>query len=107
MEIFCLLRISKTKINYVSVFIKPFVCASLCAVVAFTSYKFISRILPAGDISSHINGMTIAACVAIVLAVIVYVLGLLFTRALSKDDIIMLPKGEKIVKALEKYNLLG
>lgn len=106
-EIFCLLRISKTKINYVSVFIKPFVCAALCAVVAFTSYKFISRILPQGDISSHINGMTIAACFAVLLAVIVYVLGLLFTRALSKDDIIMLPKGEKIVKALEKYNLLG
>ena len=106
-EAACLLKLSKTKINFVSVFIKPFACAALCAAVAFMSYKFFARIFPAGDISSHINGMTVSACISIVLAVIVYALGLLFMRALSKDDIIMLPKGEKIAKILEKYKLLG
>ncbi|MBQ6624563.1 MAG: polysaccharide biosynthesis protein [Clostridia bacterium] len=106
-EVIALLKLSKTKINYVSVFIKPLGCSALCAIVAFTSYKFLSRIFPVGDISSHFNGMTIASCIAIVLAVIVYFLGLLFSRALSKDDIIMLPKGEKIAKVLEKYKLLG
>ena len=106
-EAICLLKISKTKINYVSVFVKPFICSAICAFVAFGTYKLISRILPAGDISTHINGMTIAAVIAIGLAVIAYALSLLFLRALSKDDIIMLPKGEKIAKVLEKYKLLG
>jgi len=106
-EIIALLKVSKTKINYMSVFVKPFGCAALCAAVAFASYKLFARIFPPADISSHINGMTIAACIAIVFAVIVYVLGLLFSKALSKDDIIMLPKGEKIAETLEKYKLLG
>ncbi|MBQ7580755.1 MAG: polysaccharide biosynthesis protein [Clostridia bacterium] len=106
-EAVCLLKLSKTKINLMSVFIKPFACSAICAFTAFGSYKFISRILPAGDISSHLNGMTVAAVVAIGLAVISYALSLLFLRALSKDDIIMLPKGEKIAKVLEKYKLLG
>ena len=33
--------------------------------------------------------------------------GLLLLRALKKEDIMMLPKGEKMAKILEKYSLLG
>ena len=37
----------------------------------------------------------------------VYLVGLLLLRALKKEDIMMLPKGEKMAKILEKYSLLG
>ena len=60
-----------------------------------------------GDPESMLNGNTIALVIAVAAAVIVYVLALLFIKALSKDDLEMLPKGEKISKKLEKLGFLG
>ncbi len=40
-------------------------------------------------------------------AAIVYSISLLLIKGISKDDITMLPKGEKIAKVLAKYGLLG
>jgi stage V sporulation protein B len=37
----------------------------------------------------------------------VYIVALLLCKGLSKEDISMLPKGEKIAKVLEKYKVLG
>jgi hypothetical protein len=37
----------------------------------------------------------------------VYGIALLLSKGLSKEDILMLPKGEKIAKTLEKYKVLG
>ena len=43
----------------------------------------------------------------IIAAVVIYVLALLFTKSIVRDDVKMLPKGEKICKVLEKYDLIG
>jgi stage V sporulation protein B len=45
--------------------------------------------------------------IAVGLAVVVYVISLLVFRGLAKEDVVVLPKGEKIAKTLEKYKLLG
>ena len=45
--------------------------------------------------------------IAVMIAVAFYEVALLFSRAISKDDVAMLPKGEKIAKILEKYGLMG
>ena len=54
-----------------------------------------------------INGNTIALVIAVAAAVLVYVVALLFLKALSRDDLEMIPKGEKIAKKLEKLGFLG
>jgi stage V sporulation protein B len=45
--------------------------------------------------------------VAIAVAAVVYIVMLLVTKALSRDDIEMLPKGEKFAKMLAKLGLIG
>ena len=60
-----------------------------------------------GDADKMINGSSIALVIAVAAAVLVYVLALLFMKALSRDDMEMLPKGEKIAKKLEKLGFLG
>jgi len=42
-----------------------------------------------------------------VVAVIIYVIALLVLKAFTKTDLLMLPKGEKIAKALEKRHWIG
>lgn len=107
-ELICLLRETHLRPDAVSVFIKPFFCAILSGASAWATYglcnKLLLKSLPA---SGLLSANTIAAVLGILMAVLIYVLALLLLRALSKDDILMLPKGEKIAKTLEKYRLIG
>lgn len=82
--------------NFVTVFIKPLLSAVLCAVTAYAGYHLINMAIPTKP----------ATILAVVLAVIVYFVALLLFRAITKDDIKMLPKGNKIAKTLEKHHLI-
>ncbi len=102
-----LLRISKVKVNWASILIKPLICAALCGVTAFASYGLLSKIFPAGNTESILNMGTVSTVIAVGLAVIVYAISLLLVKGVAREDISVLPKGEKIAKTLEKYGLLG
>lgn len=102
-----LLRVSKVKVRWMSVFVKPLICASLCGITAFTSNALLNRIFPAGNTDSILNAGTFAMLISVGLAVIVYVISLLLLKGIAKEDVAVLPKGEKIAKTLEKYGLLG
>lgn len=95
-SIYKIQKIAKTGLDYVSMFIKPLIAGVLCGITAFIVYRA----------TSGISG-SIATLAAIAAAVAVYVIVLVFIRGIAKDDVTMLPKGEKIAKTLEKRNLLG
>lgn len=80
-----------------STFIKPFAAAAMCGIAAIGSYKLLVLAI----------SPKLSTAISIIFAAIIYAICLLFFRALSKDDIIMLPKGKKLVKILEKYGLIG
>jgi len=83
--------------NFKVVIIKPLFASIICAVSAWVSYALISRVLP----------VAISTILAVIAACIFYVVFLLLLRAITKSDIIMLPKGNKIVTILEKYCIIG
>ncbi len=115
LNMYFLLKISKTRVNFTSVFMKPLICAMLSAAAAWSSYSLCERFLSArlagisagGIAGKLLSPNTFSTLFAIGIAVLVYILSLLLTKALSKDDVTMLPKGEKISKTLEKYGLLS
>ena len=88
----------ETKIipNFNSIIIKPLICAIISSVSAYLSYNLLSNL---------ING-NISTIIAIVVAGVVYALMLLLIRAINKNDLLMLPKGNKIAKVLEKLKLI-
>lgn len=102
-----LLKFAKVKINLVSVFFKPLVCAVLSSLVGYMAYVGIEHLFPASDYSTRFNGSTISCIIAVIIIMVVYLISMLLIRGLSEEDIKMLPKGEKIAKMLEKYKLLG
>lgn len=107
-NLFSIIKISGVKINLTSVFIKPFACAAISGVTAFATVKVFSKVLAnLGEADSMLNGNSVALVIAVAAAVLVYVLALLFLKALSRDDLEMIPKGEKIAKKLEKFGFLG
>lgn len=83
--------------NFMSVLIKPLFASGFCAVAAYFSQLLFCKFMPD----------RIATCVAIVIGSIVYVIALLCVKAISHDDVSMLPMGQKISKVLEKHNWIG
>ena len=102
-NMFYLLRVSEVRVNIVSILLKPLLAAGVSAAAAWGVYRACDVFLT-GKIP-HLNIIALALSVAA--AVILYAAALLLCKGLSKDDISMLPKGEKIAKTLEKYKLLG
>ncbi len=102
-----LLRISKVKVNWASILVKPLICAALCGVTAFAAYGLLSKIFPVTNTESILNMGTVSTVIAVGLAVVVYAISLLLLKGVAREDISVLPKGEKIAKTLEKYGLLG
>lgn len=102
-----LLRISKVKVNWASILVKPLICAALCGVTAFAAYGLLSKIFPVTNTESILNMGTVSTVISVGLAVIVYAISLLLLKGVAREDISVLPKGEKIAKTLEKYGLLG
>ena len=102
-----LLRISKVKVNWASVLLKPLICAALCGVTAYAANGLLTTIFPSDPSQSILNMGTVSAVISIGLAVVVYAISLLLIKGIAREDVIVLPKGEKIAKTLEKYGLLG
>lgn len=95
------------KIDFKTVIVKPLIAAVLCGGSAYVSYMILCRVLTFGDMGGRLNGQSLACIISIGVAVVVYGITVLFTKTLVKNDILMLPKGEKIAKILEKYKLIG
>lgn len=83
--------------NFVSVFIKPLLASGFCAIAAYLVQSLAEK---------FISGK-IATCFALIAAGAVYSIALLCLKAITYDDILMLPKGQKIAKILEKHNWIG
>ncbi len=107
-NLYSIIKITGVRVNFASVFLKPFACSAISSITALVTVKVFTNILGGfGDAESMLNGSTIALVIAVAAAVLAYVISLLFMKALSKDDLEMIPKGEKIAKRLEKYGFLG
>ena len=94
---YMLLKNTKISLNLTSAIIKPIIASLFCGVFA----KILIWLLR-GKILN-----LIAVVLSIFFAIVVYVLVLLSIGGLSRDDIILLPKGEKFIKILAKLNFIG
>lgn len=110
MVVYGLAALAKTaeiKYDWKGTFLKPLFCAVLSGIAAWAVNGIYEHFIPAEGLSSFLSADNIAVIAGVFAAVVCYALSLFATRSLSKDDILMLPKGRKIVKVLEKYGLIG
>ena len=99
--IYFLCKETKIVPDFISIIIKPGVSAIACAICAYFAYVLSDNLLGNNIISSNIS-----VIISIFVAGIVYLMFLFLVRGINKSDILMLPKGNSIVKALEKVKLI-
>ena len=78
--------------SYIKVFAKPLLAAALMGGAAWASYGLLTHFLSLGN--------RLATIGAILVAVAVYVVLVLALRVISKEDLALMPKGEKIARIL-------
>ena len=98
-NLFYLFKYTKVKFNFVSVAVKPVIASLFSGAAAWGTHYLLLKFAHFGN--------TVNTIAAILAAVIVYAAVLLLIKALSKEDVLMLPAGEKIAKVLEKIHVLG
>ncbi|MDD2362446.1 MAG: polysaccharide biosynthesis protein [Oscillospiraceae bacterium] len=97
LSLYKLRRSLNTRIKWRSIFIKPTFAAICSSAAAWASNGLLSKV----------TSGTAATLSAIVIAVIVYIWVLLTIKAINRDDVLMLPKGQKIAQMLAKFNWIG
>ena len=97
LAVYVLSEVTHIKLSLFHLLFKPFIAALLCGFTAALSFDFISSKWES----------SLAVIPAIALGACVYFVAVIFLGAVRKDDILMLPKGEKIAKILEKWSLIS
>ena len=100
-SVYVLIKETKIIPNFGVIIIKPALSSIICIAAAGGLYKLMSGIISPSRMHDLI---IIIACM--ITACVLYVLCLFIFRAITKDDILTLPKGNKIVTVLEKYRIL-
>jgi len=95
-EIILLCKYTKVVPNIMATFIKPLIAGALCGFAAWSGYGLMTRFI--GEVLSG----RIITVVSIVFAALIYFISIVLLKVLTKNDVLMLPKGEKIAKVLEK-----
>lgn len=89
-------RTTKTRPDFIGVFIKPLISSALmgfvCYVVYYTSYN----VYPSNSISLILS---------IVSGVISYFIFMVLIKGITRNDLKILPMGKKIIKFLDKMNI--
>lgn len=101
-----LLKQTKVKLNFKETFLKPSVAGILAGISAYVFYHLFETILPEGQPGSRLSGFTLATFLALIIAIVIWLIALLALRVLTKENIRTLPKGEKIARVLEKHGLI-
>lgn len=85
----------KLDLTFTKFVVKPIIATAIMGICSYFIYLTLSGII----------ATKLATIVAIGFAIIIYGLAVLVLKIFKKDEILMMPQGEKIVKVLEKLKI--
>lgn len=105
LDLFIIARVIPRRPQYVEVFAKPVLASLLMGAAAWAVYGLAEKILsrvPEGETQAVLSrtGGAIATLGAIGVAAVVYGVLIVALRAITRDDLSLMPKGDKIVRLL-------
>lgn len=86
LDVYFVRRITKIRLNFNDILWKPLISSIFMGALVFVSYRGFGYFI----------GSKLSTLLSVVTGMTAYLIGLLFLKALKKEDLLMLPKGEKI-----------
>ncbi len=96
-DIYCLVKYSKVLPNLKTTILKPLLAALLCGAAAFGTNALLSIFIDS----------RVVTIIAILVAIIVYVLAIAVLKCIDEEDVATLPKGEFLVKIFKRFGIIG
>ncbi len=93
---FTLCRLTGIIPDFISIMVKPLLAAIVCGLTAYFSEIVYDAFLI----------QKAATVLAVLTAIVAYIIAMFLFRAVKREDILQMPKGNKIVKVLEKHKLI-
>lgn len=85
------------RFEWMNVFVRPFICAVFMGAITYCSYRLLKMFIP----------FMFACIISIGVAVIVYAVSLIAFKAITKDELLNMPKGHMIYRLLKKVHLMN
>ncbi|MBE7034961.1 MAG: hypothetical protein E7402_02405 [Ruminococcaceae bacterium] len=116
-------KVMGTKMPLMDFVVRPVLASGVMGIGAAFTYQFAAKILGIAPLSFLINFMPqsapvtpilaserikvlIALAASIFVAVLIYVIMVFVLRLIKKEDVIMLPKGERLASLLQRFHLI-
>ena len=102
LNIFWIIKLMKVKFSATEFVVKPIVCVAAMAAAVIAAMSFINGVIPSSGRIFYI----ILTVVCIAVGALTYCVMLFVTKLITYDDVLMLPKGEKIANYMLKFRLI-
>ena len=100
LDLIIIARVIPHRPRYLPILMKPLIASGLMGGSAWAVYGLLSKLLGRGKVGLTNPGNALATLAAIAVAGVVYLVLVAALRLLSRDDLALMPKGEKIAKLL-------
>ena len=108
LDLLVIARVIPNRPKYLSLFIRPLIASAVMGGAAWAAYGLLSKALSsevvndAGQKVMELSRMGNAICVvvAILVSVVIYFILAMALRCVTREDLMLMPKGEKIAKLL-------
>lgn len=100
LNLIAILRIVSDRPNYLQVFLKPFAASVIMGAAAYFTYPLFYNVIHERLLDSARMSNVLALGFAVVVGVVIYAVLVVAMRIITKEDLKLVPKGEKIAKWL-------
>ncbi|MCD7904743.1 MAG: polysaccharide biosynthesis protein [Clostridiales bacterium] len=97
LNMYALKKAADIKYDFVSIIIKPLIASLVMGVGCLSLYKLMYKALPSNSICTIL---------AILAAIVIFVVVLALLKGFKREDLILLPMGGKMISILEKFRLI-
>ena len=105
LDLLIISRVIPKRPRYLPIFVKPLAASALMGGAAWVVYRVLARLLsavPEGGTEAVLSrmGNAVATLAAIGVAMVVYLVLVVALRAISREDLSLMPKGDKLARLL-------
>ncbi|MCC8097731.1 MAG: polysaccharide biosynthesis protein [Eubacterium sp.] len=97
LNMYALKKAADIKYDFVSILLKPFIASLIMGAGCLGVYKLLYMVLPYNSICT---------IVAILAAIVIFVIALALMKGFKREDLVLLPMGRKMIGMLEKFKLI-
>ena len=96
LDIFFLWYVTRVRIDFMGILIKPLICAAGMGIASFGAYEAMYFLLGSNAISIMI---------AISFGIVLYFISMLIIKGIVRSDLLSVPMGKKLIKVMDRFGL--